>query len=100
MSNAIYSLSHQVLKTLLDKVDKFTESPPPDEHDIHIFVPGAMPSLDVPIPDDVEIRRAFSERLGQPVNDELVDAFLAKVWSAEPATEATDVRATEGASSP
>ncbi|UGQ39392.1 hypothetical protein [Rhodococcus aetherivorans] len=74
----------------MDKIDKAVQSPPPDDHDILIQVPELSPSIDVPIPDRPEIRRAFAERLGRPVDDEAVDDFLHKVWSEEARRESEE----------
>ncbi|OFJ50485.1 hypothetical protein BEL07_27955 [Mycolicibacterium grossiae] len=83
MAKAIHGLSHTVLKLVFDTMDKLTESPPPDEHDIYIYAPGAMPSIDVPIPIDDDVRRTFIKRWGQPVDEDRVRAYLTKVWQAD-----------------
>ena len=82
MSVTLHKLTRYALLALVEKVAKLADSPPPDDHDLVVFAPGSMPSLNVPIPDDIAIRRQFSQVLGQPVDNQRVDQFLAEVWAA------------------
>jgi hypothetical protein len=83
IAQSVQTYGSHLVSSVVKVLDKITESPPPDKHDIMIHVEESFPTLNVPIPNDPEIHKTFSNKLGKPVDDKLVDNFLETVWSEE-----------------
>lgn len=79
MPEAAWSLFGSLVTRLVESLDSAVKSPPPDEHDTVVVVTEKMPTVNVPIPDDPNLRTAFYEALGQRGDQQRVNEFLRRV---------------------